>query len=102
MPPRVPKPLVVGPDILFSFFKRDSAERRLIAELPNCGCRLVTPESAMEELVSKREEIMGFAGIDESEFWSSLSLLRNRVETVSKSEYEEFLPDAKKIFAHQE
>ena len=71
--------LVVGADILFSFFKKDSAERRLIVESPNRGCRLVTPESAMEEPVSGKERVMEVAGTDESEFESLLSLLKVRL-----------------------
>ena len=67
---RAPKLLVVGADVLISFFNKDSAERRLIVELPNRGCKLVTPESAMEELVMSKEKIMELTRIDELEFES--------------------------------
>jgi predicted nucleic acid-binding protein len=90
----------VDASILFSFFKRDSARRRLIKELPIRGSKLVSPDFAMQELILDKEKIMEFAGIGETEFMFLFSLLGRKVETFPKSEYEEFLPEAKEISPH--
>ena len=100
MPSKIPRLLVVDASILFSFFKEDSARRRLIKELSNRGTELVSPDFAMEELLSDKERIMEFAKINELGFKFLFSLLGRRVETFAKSEYEEFLPEARRVSPH--
>jgi len=92
--------LVVDASILFSFFKKESARRRLIKELRNRGSKLVSPDFAMEELLSDKEKVMEFAGINELGFKFLFSLLERRIEIVPKSEYEEFLFKAREISPH--
>ena len=94
MPFEFPRLLVVDASILFSFFKKDSSRRYLIEELPNCGCRLISPDFALEELLENKERIMEFAGIQKSGFMFLFSLLERKIETSPKSECEEFLPKA--------
>jgi predicted nucleic acid-binding protein len=100
MPPKIPRLLVVDASILFSFFKRDSARRRLIKELTNRGSKLVSPDFVMEELFLSRERVVESAGINELGFKFLFSLLEKRIETFPKSEYEEFLPEARRISPH--
>ena len=102
MPFEFPRLLAVDASILFSFFKKDSSRRYLIEELPNCGCRLISPDFALEELLENKERIMEFAGTKESGFMFLFSLLERKIETSPKSEYEEFLPKAEKISPHGE
>jgi len=49
MPEKLPRLLIVDACILFSFFKSDSIRRRIIEELPNFGCRLISPAFAFKE-----------------------------------------------------
>lgn len=100
MPPKIPKLLVVDAGILFSFFKEDSARRQLIKELSSRGSTLVSPDFAMGELLSDKEKVMRSAGINELGFKFLFSLLERRIETFPKSEYEEFLSEAKEISPH--
>jgi len=100
MPSKIPRLLVVDANILFSFFKKDSTRRHLIKGLSNRGSKLVSPDFAMEELLSDREKVMEFAGINELGFKFLFSLLERRIETFSKSEYKEFLLGAREISPH--
>ena len=100
MPSKIPRLLVVDASILFSFFKEDSARRRLIKELSNRGTELVSPDFAMEELLSDKERIMEFAKINELGFKFLFSLLGRRVKTFARTEYEEFLPEARRVSPH--
>ncbi len=81
-------------NVLFSFFKKDSATRRLLRTLTILGTRLISPDFVLEELVRDKERVKQYAGIDEIEFLFLLSLLEKRVEVFSKSEYEKFLTEA--------
>ena len=101
MPPKIPRILVVDASVLFSFFKRDSARRRLIKELQNRGSRLASPDFAMEEMISDKGKIMEFAEISELGFKFLFSLLERKIETFPKSEYEKFLSEARKISPHR-
>jgi len=80
--------LVVDANILFEFFKPESAERRLINSLSYSGYRLISPDFALKELVQMRGKIMNSAPIDELDFMFLLSLIVKKVEIISKSEYE--------------
>lgn len=100
MPSKIPRLLVVDASVLFSFFKKDSTRRQLINRLPNRGSKLLSPDFAIEELLSDKGEIKEFAGIKELWFKFLFSLLERRIETIPKSEYEEFLPEGRKISPH--
>ncbi|MFB6216717.1 MAG: PIN domain-containing protein [Candidatus Aenigmatarchaeota archaeon] len=100
MPLRSPRLLIVDANILFSFFKKDSARRRIIKRLSNRGSKLISPDFVMEELLSDKEKIMRFAKINELEFNFLFSLLERKIETFSKSKYEEFISEGKEISPH--
>ena len=53
---KLPRTLIIDASILFSFFNKDSARRRIIEELPNLGCELISPEFAFKELMSDKEK----------------------------------------------
>ena len=96
----VPEVLVIDANILFSFFRHDSARRYLIEELLNRDCELISPDFVFEELLSDKQKIMKFAGIDDLEFSSLNSLLREEIKVLSESEYDKFLPEAKDLSPH--
>ena len=50
--------MVVDTSIMFSFFKSDSARRHLIKEISARGCRLVSLDFFMEELLREKEKIL--------------------------------------------
>jgi len=97
---KLPRTLIIDASILFSFFNKDSARRRIIEELPNLGCELISPEFAFKELMSDKEKIMKYGKINELSFSFLFSLLLRKVEPVSKKEYEEFMSEANKLSPH--
>lgn len=99
---RLPRILIVDACVLFSFFKSDSVRRRIIEELPNLGCRLISPEFAFRELLSDKEKIMKFGKIDELSFEFLFSLLERKIEPFPEEVYKELLSDASKISPHGE
>ena len=94
--------LIVDASILFSFFKEDSARRRIIEELPNLGCKLFSPEFAFKELISDKEKIMKYGKINELSFAFLFSLLLRKVEPKAEKEYKDLLSEANKISPHSE
>ncbi|RLJ02047.1 MAG: hypothetical protein DRP10_02385 [Candidatus Aenigmatarchaeota archaeon] len=102
MPEKLPRTLIVDASILFSFFKKDSARRRIIEELPNLGCRLISPEFALKELLFDKEKIMKYGKINELSFAFLFSLLLRKIDPISEEKYKEFLSEANKISPHGE
>lgn len=100
MPDGLPKILVVDASILFSFFKKDSARRKLVEGLQNSGCQLISPKFVFEELVEEKDRIKGFGRINDLAFAFLLSVLDKRVETFPDAAYRDFLADANEISPH--
>ncbi|MCG2700527.1 PIN domain-containing protein [Candidatus Parcubacteria bacterium] len=96
----VPELLILDANILFSFFKSDSSRRYLVEELLNRECKLISPDFVFEELSQNKDKIMKFSKINESEFIFLFLLLKKEIETVSESEYSEFLIKSKEISPH--
>jgi len=94
------KLLVVDASILFSFFKVNSERRIIIEELPNRGCKLISPKFVFEELANNKERIKQFGELNDLAFSFLFSLLDMKIESFSKETYEEFLPEANKISPH--
>ena len=86
--PELPRLLVVDANVLFSFFKKEATRRKLMDKLLARGCRLVSPDFALEELLSDKEKVMKCAEIDELGLAFLLSLLAKKIEIVAKHEYE--------------
>jgi len=102
MSERLPRTLIVDACILFSFFKGDSIRRRLIEEIPNLGCELISPEFAFSELTSDEDKIKKYGKINELSFAFLFSLLLRKVESIPEEEYRGFLSEANKISPHGE
>ena len=97
----LPPILVVNANILFSFFNENSTRRRLIKKLPKMGCKLITPDFALEELMEDKERIKDFARIDEVGFMFLFSLLERKImEIYPKDKYEDTLSEAGNISPH--
>ncbi len=96
----VPKSLIIDANILFSFFKSDSSRRHLIEKLLNNGSKFISPEFVFEEMLSLKDRIMKFCGIDESEFLYAYSLLKKSIMTFSELRYRDFLSKASKLSPH--
>src|SRR3989338_500532 len=92
--------LVVDANILFSFFNPNSARRAIIQSLPKLGYKLISPDFAFEELAKDKERIQRYAGIKEFEFVMLFSLLEKKLESVPKSEYDNFLFKSKDLAPH--
>lgn len=100
MKAKLPPILAVDATILFSFFNEKSARRHVIKKLPKMGCKLITPDFALEELIEDKERIRQFARIDEVGFMFLFSLLERKIEVYSQEKYEEFLSEAGNISPH--
>ena len=97
----LPPILVVDANILFSFFNENSARRRLIKKLPRIGCKLISPDFALEELMEDKERIKEFARIDDVGFMFLFSLLERKImEIYPKEKYEDSLSEAGNISPH--
>jgi len=96
----LPKILVVDACILFSFFKKDSDRRRVIGELSNTGCRLISPAFVFEELGRNKGRIKKFSRINDLGFAFLYSLLERMIDSFPESVYNEFLPEANRISPH--
>ena len=96
----IPEVLIIDANILFSFFRHDSARRYLIEELLNRDCELISSDFVFEELLSDKQKVMKFAGIDDLEFSSLNSLLREEIKVLPEPEYKKFLSKAKEIAPH--
>jgi len=92
--------LVVDANILFSFFRPDSERKHLVEGLLISDCELVSPEFVIEELLSDKEKIKKFSGLNESEFSELFLILEDEIRVVPKSEYDKFLSDAIKLSPH--
>jgi predicted nucleic acid-binding protein len=99
---KLPDTRFVDACILFSFFNNNSDRRRLIEELPNRGCRLVSPKFALKELSSNGERIKKYAKINDLGFAFLLSLLEKKIESYPYESYASFMQEANSISPHGE
>jgi len=99
---KLPRILIVDACIFFSFFKQDSDRRRIIEELSNLGCRLISPEFVFEELAKNEGRIKKFGKINDLGFAFLFSLLERKIESFPEDVYKEFLSDANEISPHGE
>lgn len=99
---KLPRILVVDACIMFSFFNKNSDRRKIIEELSNLGCMLISPEYVFEELAKNKEDIKKFGKISELGFTFLFSLLERKIESFPKESYKEFLPEANKLSPHGE
>lgn len=102
MSEKLPRILIVDACILFSFFKSDSDRRRVIEELSNLDCRLISPKFVLGELAKKEERIKKFGKINELGFAFLFSLLERKIESFPEEAYKEFLSEGNKISPHGE
>ena len=100
MPKELPKILIVDASILFSFFMKHSTRRKMVEELSEFGCKLISPKFVFKELSDKRERIKKFGELNELAFAFLFSLLDRKIESFSDEVYNKFLPDANKISPH--
>jgi len=59
--------------------------------------KLFAPEFLMDEFEKYKDEILEKSGLTEYDFELFLSLISSRIEFIPKSEFEQFLSEAKKI-----
>jgi len=87
--------LVVDANVLFSFFKKDSITRKLIAAFEIF--ELYTPSLCLKELSKHKEEICKKSMISEAEFEEEMEDLRLFVGTIPDEEFKDFAGEAKQI-----
>jgi predicted nucleic acid-binding protein len=91
--------LVLDVNVLFSFFKRGKVFW-LIEALVKKNVKLLVPTEIVEELVKLKHKILSSAKLSENEWEELLKLLFSVVENISKSKYEPFLSEGKRISPH--
>jgi predicted nucleic acid-binding protein len=96
----LPKSLVVDANILFSFFNKSSARRKIMLDVLNNGCRLQSPDFVIDELSKNKERILKFSRISGSAFDEMLAELHSAIETVPSVEYIGFLCKARDLSPH--
>lgn len=87
--------LVVDANILFSFFKSDSATRKLLTSFEIF--ELYSPSLGIKELTKNREEICRKSRISEAEFEEAMEDLRLFVGFVPDEEFKDFGGEAKQL-----
>lgn len=92
--------LIVDANILFSFFNKSSDRRYLFEELSEKSFLLIAPDFSIDELVKDKEKIKKYSFIDDFEFSFLLSLLKDSLKIVPKSEYERYISSAAKVAPH--
>ncbi len=98
----IPEKLIIDASILFSFFKSDSVRRKVIEELLDKECELISPSFVIEELSNNKDKILRYSKIDTSAFMFLFSLLNKHIKTFSEERYSQFLTQANKLSPHKE
>ena len=91
--------LVVDANIMFSFFNKNSARRKVVERL-RPKLELIAPDFAFEELIKDKGRVQKYARISSNDFLILFSLLENVIKSVPKSEYDGFFNDAEKLAPH--
>ena len=97
----LPKKLVIDANIVFSFFKKESARRLLVEKLLDANCELISPSYVLDELRSDKENIIKYSKISDSEFVFTLFEIGENIKPIPLEEYEQFLSEANKISPHE-
>jgi len=90
--------LVVEANVIFAALIKKSDNFKLISLLPKLGIKLYSPEFVLEEIKKREERLLKFSGLNIFELRFLMNTLFKSVKSVSKSEYESFLMEAKAIF----
>lgn len=91
--------LVVDASVLFSFFKPDSATRRLILTQE---LTLFTPKFVLEELDKHSEKIISSTGIDSTLYVFFRGIISGLVTVVPKGEFERMFEKARGMISDPE
>lgn len=92
--------LVVDANIVFSFFKKDSAPKELIIDPElKYNLELFAPELMLEEVNRHKNEICSKFGVAPKDFDIMFSSLKLFIKIVEKQAFEEFSSKADKILS---
>ena len=89
--------LVVEANVIFAALIKKLDNFKLISLLPKLGIKLHSPEFVFEEIMEREERLLKFSGLNVSELRFLIGKLFKSIKSVSKSEYESFLAEAKDI-----
>ncbi len=87
--------LIIDANVLMSALI--ATEGKTYDSIYNDRIKLFAPEFLKEEFEKHKREILIKSGLSESDFELFLSLISSRVEFISKSEFEAFVPKAEEI-----
>lgn len=92
--------LIVDANVVISALIPGSKSIELLFNLNRAGHRLLSPEFLLEEVSRNIPDLERDSGLTLEELKSSFKLLLKRIEIVPKSEYSQFLEEAKRISPH--
>ena len=88
--------LVVDTNVLFSFFKSDSATRKIIV---GTSLTLYAPHETFTELIKYMDEICDKSGITKKEFNRIRKMLSSLIETIPQSAFRKEFDTAKSFLS---
>lgn len=96
-----PKSLIVDANILFSFFKKESARRIVLEKLLKKGTKINVPYEVFLELSNNKDKIIRYSDISSSEFEILMSLLHKHVNAFSDEQFETFIKESIDLAPHK-
>ena len=84
--------LIVDTNVLFSFFKSDSATRKIISDI---SLKLFAPKETFTELQKYKEEICNKSKINEKQFKKTIKIISSLIEIIPKSNFIKYYEESK-------
>ena len=94
--------LVVDASVFFSALIKRGFAFDLLEALSDKGYNLYSPQYLLEEISSKRERLLKFSKLTNSELNFVTEFLLDKIKIVPKSEYVHFFSEAKNLAPHTE
>ena len=89
--------LIVDANVVLSALIPGSKSIDLLTKLEKTGYKFFSPEFLLEEVNKNIPSLVKTSGLTREELQAAFTLLLKRIEIISKSEYEEFLLEAKRV-----
>ena len=92
--------LIVGANVLFSALIKRSFTFDLFGLLSEKGLELSSPQYLLEKINKRRERLLKFSKLKDSELDFVTEFLLDKIKIISESEYDSFLSEARGLAPH--
>ena len=92
-----PAKLVVDANVVFAALVKKGFTFEFIRLLPKLGFKLYSPAYTLEEIRGEMGKLSEFSKLSGAELEFLMGFLFKRIEIISESRYERFLPEAEKL-----